>query len=258
MTTVVAVVASLLAVLAVGTGVGVLVCCVVWLKRSESIWTKAEQEEEKIVKRKRKQNGPGLKAVKIKADSELPKQTGFKNSTANSYSCDVHVQAYTTDSAIKHTDQATNSMEIAQNEAYSEIHHPVQIQEDTSAHIQEENSSQEANVTNKSNTEIKADQNVAYKSTHCHTKQSGHTSSASADESEYTYISSEQANSAMISMARNVAYLRSHHHTTLDVIYEENQSNGAISRDRRTQAGHNSDYNLNVHEHAHTKSETLV
>ena len=253
LTTVVVVVAPLLAVLAVCTGVGILVCCVVWMKRSESIWTKAEREEEKRVK---KQKGPDLKIAKIKADSELSKQKGFKNSTASSYHYDVHVPAYTTDSAIQSTDQTTNSMETAQNEAYIETRHLTHIEENTSQAADTSNSRQAASVTSTSNTEIKTAQNAAYKKTYSYTTELGQNSSGSADESMYTYISNEQVRSAM-KVTHNVAYIRSHHHATLDVIYEENQLDSVISRDR-TQAGQNNGHNLNVNVHAYPKSETML
>ena len=40
------------------TGVGILVCCVAWLRRSESVWTKAEKEEEITKQMKKEKEQP--------------------------------------------------------------------------------------------------------------------------------------------------------------------------------------------------------
>ena len=229
---------SLAAVAVCCTGVGILVCCIAWLKRSESVWTKAEREDIELAKTERKKGELHVGHLMTKA--ELHKQIGFTNLTA------YEIPVSTT--GITSRGPTANSVEIVQNEAY--------IDTRCLAHIQEDNS-QVADIKSTSYTEIKAVQNVAYKPTNSHTTEPTHaygTSSGSVDESLYTYISSEQANSAAMNMASNVAYIRSHHRP-LDVIYEETRPDGGISRDR-TQAGHNRDYNLNVH--AHTKSETTL
>ena len=228
---VVVIILTLAAIAVCCTGVGILVCCIAWLKRSESVWTKAEKEDIEIVKKETKKEELHVGHLKTKA--ELHKQTGFTNLRAY----EIPVSA----TGITSTGLAAKSVEIAQNAAYIETRHL--------AHIQEDNL-QVADIKSTNNTEIKAVQNAAYKPTHSHTTEPGHTSSVSTDESVYTYISSEEANSAM-KMASNVAYLRSHHHT-LDVIYEETPPDSAISRDRT----HNSAHNLNVH--AYTKSETTL
>ena len=232
---VVVIILTLAAIAVCCTGVGILVCCIAWLKRSESVWTKAEKEEIELVKKERKNEELHVGYLKTK-EAKLHKQTGFTNLRAY----EIPVSA----TGITSTGLAAKSVEITQNAAYIETHHL--------AHTQEDNL-QVADIKSTSNTEIKAVQNAAYKPTQSHTTEPGHASSVSTDESVYTYISSEEANSTM-NMASNVAYLCSHHHT-LDVIYEETLPDSDISRDR-TQAGHNSAYNLNVH--AYTKSETML
>ena len=215
------------------TGVAILACCVAWLKRSESVWTKAEKKEMETVKKERKKGEPGRLKTKVES---LNKQTGF---TTNLTAYEIPVRS----TGITNTSRpAASSVEIAQNESYIEMRHLTHIQEDGSQ-------VQVADVKGTTNTEIKTVQNTSYRPTHSHTTEQGHTSSANTDESTYTYISSEEANCAiMMNMASNVAYQHvcseSRQHT-LDVIYEETPPESVISRDK-TQAPHN------------TRSETLL
>ena len=222
---------TLAAIAVCGTGVAILACCVAWLKRSESVWTKAEKEEIRPVKKERKKEEPGCLKTKV----ESLKQTGFTNLTA--YEIPVRSTGITNTSG-----PAANSVEIAQNEDYIQMHHLTHIQEDGSQ-------VQVADVKGTANSEIKTVQNTSYRPTHSHTTEQGHTSSANTDESMYTYISSEEANCAtMMNMASNVAYQHvcseSCQHT-LDVIYEETPPESVVSSDK-TRAPHN------------TRSETLL
>lgn len=219
------------------TGVGILLCCIVWLKHSESVWTKAEKEEEMKTQTKKEELGH------LKTKRELYKRTGFTNMRA--YEIPVRSSGTTS------TGLAANSVETAQNEAYTETRHLVHTQlYDSQINV--------TDINGTSNTEIKTVQNTSYKpTTHSQTTGQGQTSNGSTDdESMYTYISSDQVNSVpAINIASNVAYIRSYHQHTLDVIYEETQPDSVASRDK-TQAQSDSDYNSNAC--AYTKSETLL
>ena len=245
------VVIILISVVAVcGTGVGILVCCLAWMRRSESVWTKAELKEMKLLKRdqqrERKKGPQQVEAAKTK--EELPQHRGLATRTArDSYDTPVNVVGNTVMNVS--TDLGTsNSMVTARNEAYIKTPHQVHIQGNT---IQAANSSHSA--TN--NKEIKTVQNAAYVKTHDHATELGHNSGTSADASPYTYpYMSNGQTDCDIGMASNIAYLRSHHHHPLDVIYEERQPDSVrgLTRQDRTYAEHSS--NLN----AHTKSETML
>ena len=235
------------------TGVGILVCCVAWLRRSESVWTKAEKEEE--IKKKTKKEEQRCSKTKLKQH----RRTRFANVSAYEVPVSIrNTSGPAANSVQVHVAQntsglAANNMETAQNEAYIETRHLV--------HYQEHNS-QAANrkSTTCSTMEIRAVQNTSYEPKHSSITEPGHVyrPSASDDDLVYTYITSEQENSAVMNMASNVAYIHSHHqHTTLDVIYEETQSDSIASRDN-TQAWQNSsDCNLNTRAYT-TKSETTL
>ena len=237
---------TLAAVAVCCTGVGILVCCVAWLKRSESVWTKAEKEEE-IKKQTKKEEQRYLK-TKLKQQ----RQTRFANVSAYEIPVSVkNTSGLAPNSVEIHIAQNTaglpaNNVEIAQNEAYIETRHP--------AHFQAQAADRKS--TTCSTTEIRAVQNTSYQPTYSPTAEPGHVHrpSTTDDDSVYTYISSEQGSSVVMNMASNVAYIRSHHqHTTLDVIYEET----SVASQDKTQARQNSsDCNLNTR--AYTKSETTL
>ena len=216
------------------TGVGILVCCVAWLKRSESVWTKAEKEEE-IKKQTKKEE---QRHSKIKQH----RQTRFAN-----------VSAYEVPVSVKNTSGlSANNVEIDQNEVHIATRHP--------AHFQEHHSqAADRKSTTYSTTEIRAVQNTSYQPTYSPTAEPGHVHrpSATDDDSVYTYVSDEQGSSVVMNMASNVAYIRSHHqHTTLDVIYEETQPDSVASQDKTQARQNSSDCDLNTH--AYTKSEITL
>ena len=235
------------------TGVGILVCCVAWLKRSESVWTKAEKEEE--IKKQTKKEEQRHSKTKLKQH----RQTRFANVSAYEVPDSVkNTSGLAPNSVEIHVAQNTsglpaNNVEIDQNEAYIATRHP--------AHFQEHNSqaADRKTGTTCSTMEIRAVQNTSYQPTYSLTTEPGHVHrpSATDDDSVYTYISSEQGSSVVMNMASNVAYIRSHHqHTTLDVIYEETQPDSVASQDKTQARQNSSDCNLNTR--AYTKSETTL
>ena len=244
LSTAVVVVLSLLTVIAVcGSGVGILICCVLWIKHSESVWTKAEREGMKRVKRG-KRNGAPRQLKPAKTNTELLKQTGFTNLTANLKHSNYDTRTRKT------TEQRTNSTEMAQNETYAETRHQEHIiQEDTCT-------SQLANNTSDSNRAIETVQNALYCTTvHIPATELGHSNSV---DSMHSLVGREQGDkeNTTIKTASNVAYVYSHNSSGLDVIYEELPEDSVTSKIRVQKGG--KDHKLNEYVNVHSRSETTL